>query len=243
MDGRDEKRSEGSHLLRRAPGRETRLCVQGEERWIEKQYTGGSTREAWRERFRGETPRSPARREYDALVELRRLGIPVPRALAFAEDRHRSSVRMSYVSHSETLKDRLVVAARTERVELGRRLLGLVLRLHGAGWYHRDLYLEHFLLSSDGELCLIDLGRARRDAVTRERWFEKDLAALEHSAPDAISRQERLRFLCAYLNGRGIVDRATRRRRAEAIARRAARMARHEPRHGVSHELPNEVQS
>jgi tRNA A-37 threonylcarbamoyl transferase component Bud32 len=244
MDAGDEKRGEGEHLLRQAPGRETRLCVQGAERWIEKRYTGGSTREAWRERLRGVTPRSPARREYDALVELERLGIPVPRALAFADDRRSSSVRMEYVPHVETLKDRMTSAPRAERFELGRRLLDLVLRLHGTGWYHRDLYLEHFLLrSEDGGLCLIDLGRARRDDETRERWFEKDLAALQHSAPDAVSPRDRLRFLSAYLSARGILDRATRRRRAAAIARRAARMARHAPRHGVSHELPTEVRT
>jgi tRNA A-37 threonylcarbamoyl transferase component Bud32 len=151
---------------------------------------------------------------------------------------------MDFVPHTATLKERLAAAAAGERRELGRQLLEIVLRLHRAGWYHRDLYLEHVLLrAADGKLCLIDLGRARRDRSTRERWFEKDLAALLHSAPPEVSNFERLRFLSAYLNGRGIHGRATRRARAQAIQRRALRMARHRPRHGVSHELPAEVRA
>ncbi|MCB9905779.1 MAG: hypothetical protein H6831_15375 [Planctomycetes bacterium] len=229
--------------MRRAPGRETRLLVSGEERLIEKLYVGGGGCEAWRERLRGTAARSPARREYDALVELHELGVPVPRALALAEDGRRSCVRMSYVPHAETLAERLAEAPTNERRQWGNALLDVVLRLHRAGWYHRDLYFVHFLVRSDGGLCLIDLGRARRDAAPRQRWFEKDLAALEHSAPGQVTRRERLRFLAAYLTGRGVGDRNARRRFAAAVGRRAERMARHRPKHGVSHPLPTEVRA
>lgn len=244
MDAGAENRSEGSHLLRRAPGRETRLHVSSGERLIEKLYEGSGGCEAWRERLRGVKARSPARREYDALVELHAAGVPVPRALSSTDDGRRSSVRMSYVPHSETLAERLATASAAERLRLGAALLDIVLRLHRAGWYHRDLYLVHFLVrSGDGGLCLIDLGRARRDVAPRERWFEKDLAALEHSAPASVTRRERLRFLAAYLDGRGQRDRAARRRFAKGVERRAARMARHRPKHGISHPLPPEVRA
>lgn len=244
MDAGEQNRSEGSHLLRRAPGRETRLHVAAGERRIEKRYTGGGGFEAWRERLSGSHPRSPARREYDALVELHAAGVPVPRALSCAEDGRRSTVTMTYVPHAETLDERLAIASEEERRRLGAQLLWVVLRLHLAGWYHRDLYLVHFLVrSGDAGLCLIDLGRARRDESPRERWFEKDLAALEHSAPANVTRRERLRFLAGYLDGRGEQDRAGRRRFAAGVLRRAARMARHRPKHGASHPLPPEVRA
>ena len=233
-----------THVLREAPGRETALLVSGPERVIEKRFHGGDRLEAWFELFHGQLPRSPAQREYAALRTLHEAGLAVPSPISLASSGRRSSLRMEYVPHSQTLKDRLAEAGPAERRELGDRLLRMVLRLHGLGWYHRDLYLEHVLLrEGTGELVLIDLGRARHGNPTRERWFEKDLAALAHSAPPEVGRPERLRFLCAYLTGRGVRDRSSRRRFAAATARRAARMGRHQPRHGVSHPLPSEARA
>lgn len=179
-----------------------------------------------------------------SMLALRAAGVPVPEALACEESGRRSSLRMGFIPHTETFRDRLGRVGAAERRALGRRLLDLVLHLHHAGWYHRDLYLEHFVIRADtGDPCLIDLGRARRDRATRERWFEKDLAALAHSAPATVTDRERLRFLAGYLDGRGITARLDRRRRARGVLRRAGRMARHEPRHGISHPLPAELGS
>jgi len=106
-----------------------------------------------------------------------------------------------------------------------------VLRLHEKGWYHRDLYLQHFVLRGQ-ELVLLDVGRARRKRAVRERWFEKDLAALLHSTPRVVGARERLRFLVRYLDARGIEARLQRRVWLARIVRRAGRMAAHVPRHG-----------
>ncbi len=179
--------------------------------------------------------RSPGAIEYENLRSLGRDGIPVPRALGWSARREgpfglarRSLVAMERVEHAQTLRERLARAAPAERQALGRRLLALVVRLHEAGWYHRDLYLQHFVLRGE-ELVLLDVGRARHGRRVRARWFEKDLAALLHSTPRTVPVRERLRFLARYLEARGI---GQRRRWLRAIVRRERRMAAHAPRHG-----------
>jgi tRNA A-37 threonylcarbamoyl transferase component Bud32 len=179
--------------------------------------------------------RSPGAVEYENLRGLERDGIPVPRALGWSARREgplglvrRSVVAMERVEHSQTLRQRLSGATLAERGVLGEQLLALVVRLHQAGWYHRDLYLQHLVLRG-GELVLLDVGRARRGRAVRARWFQKDLAALLHSCPRSVSMGERLRFLARYLEARGITQR---RAWLRAIVRRERRMARHAPRHG-----------
>jgi RIO-like serine/threonine protein kinase len=185
--------------------------------------------------------RSPGAIEYENLRSLGRDGIPVPHALGWSAERtglfglaRRSVVAMERVEHAETLRQRLLHASESERRALAGRLLELVLRLHGGGWYHRDLYLQHFVLRGE-ELVLLDVGRARRGRAPRARWFEKDLAALLHSTPRSVGARERLGFLARYLDARGIPGRAERRRWLAAILRRERRMTRHVPRHGETH--------
>ena len=66
--------------------------------------------------------------------------------------------------------------------------------------------------------------------MTRRRWFVKDLAALQHSAPASVTRAERMRFLRDYLADRGI-DREVLGAWARRVVARANRMARHAPKH------------
>jgi len=207
-------------VLRSVPGRETLElgpCV--EKRCTERWGLG----------------RSPGAIEYENLRGLARDGIPVPRALSWSAERtgplhlaRRSVVAMERVEHAQTLRERLAQATEAERRVLGEQLLALVLRLHTAGWYHRDLYLQHFVLRGD-ELILLDVGRARHRRSVRARWFEKDLAALLHSTPRSVPVRERLRFLVRYLAARGLTER---RRWLRAIVRRERQMAAHVPRHG-----------
>jgi tRNA A-37 threonylcarbamoyl transferase component Bud32 len=237
--------------LRRMPGRETfvwplgaGLDPQGPEapaRAIVKRSREGSR---WprvadlARRLRG--ARSAGRREHDNLVALAELGIAVPRALCWCEDGRGSSlVAMELVGHRESLRTRLAHVGAAERRSLADELLRLVVRLHGAGWYHRDLYLEHLLIDErpDGatrgsvQLVLIDVGRARRRPAPRLRWFVKDLAALLHSTPDAVGPRERLLFVARWLDARGEQDRARRRALVRAVLAKRARMAAHVPRH------------
>jgi tRNA A-37 threonylcarbamoyl transferase component Bud32 len=186
---------------------------------------------------RGER-RSPARRERDALAALAALGVAVPRPLHLHERGPDSLVVMERLEHAESLRERLrrEPAAAAGFVD---ELLELVRGLHRAGWYHRDLDLDHVLpVEPSGRLHLIDLGRARRDARPRARWFVKDLAALWHSTPEGVPPRLALRFLARWLDAHGVRGRSERRRWLRAVRRRARRMAAHAPRGGQSFPSP-----
>jgi len=225
------------------PGRET-FGWPGREELVVKRTSGGEARDWWYELLRDDAPRSPGRREAENLLMLRDDGLPAPRALAWVEEREatkhpslggrgrRSAVVMEHVPHARTLRDELAATTadqvRTRLDELAR----LVANLHDAGWYHRDLYLQHFVArDDDGALVLLDVGRARKEDEPRERWFVKDLAALLHSAPPTIDRPARMRFLRDWLAGRGLEGTAARRRWARAVLGKERRLAAHAPRH------------
>lgn len=214
---------EPGEALRKVPGRDT-YAVKGPAgaHWVVKRYTG---------RWLGA---SPARREHQALEELQRAGLRVPTAVGFFDGDGRSVVAMERVESDVDLREALHEVAPSLLEPLIARLLELVLALHGRGWHHRDLYLHHILIDPEGDLVLIDLGRARRPRWVRRRWFAKDLAALLLWAPDEVSASLRLRFLARYMDAMGISSRRARRSFASDILRRRDRMARHEPRHGES---------
>lgn len=212
----------------------------GEGRVIVKRTAHAGVRDRWSQLWRERSARPAGRREHDNLELLRADGIPVPRAIAWCEARaaspggaRRSLVVMEYVEHEETLRERLLRAAPPERDRWSRELAALVARLHARGWYHRDLYLQHFVIRVVGgreELVLLDVGRARRERRPHRRWFIKDLAALHHSCDAQIAPRERLRFLARYLDLRGVRDVGQRRAWARAIERKRARIAAHVPR-------------
>jgi tRNA A-37 threonylcarbamoyl transferase component Bud32 len=230
--------------LRRMPGRETFPWPDADGRAVAKRYLGDEPAEAWAALVRPGFPRSPGRREGENLLALAADGLPVPRAWAWWEEPNpaggpihrfaRSAVLMERVVHRASLRD----LGREQPLEAVRAwlqpLAQLVARLHGLGWYHRDLYLQHIVLAEgEGEaprLVLLDVGRARRERSPRKRWFVKDLAALLHSTPPGIDRSARLRFLAHYARERGL-GRAERRSLARAVRLKAHRMAAHAPRH------------
>jgi tRNA A-37 threonylcarbamoyl transferase component Bud32 len=231
--------------LRRVPGRETFAWPQEPvPQVVVKRSRGDDWREAWWERLHGRPVRSHGRREYESLAALAAEGIRVPRPLGWAE-RGAGRKRISLVV-MEHLEQRGNLRELIERGEIEptrawmNGLLKLVLALHEGGWYHRDLYLDHFLVpgpepsSGPHGLCLLDVGRVRRQTRPRSRWHAKDLAALAHSTPARVPAPLRLRFLAAYFEGRGIRGRRKKRRWMRAVEARRRRMAAHTPRHGES---------
>jgi tRNA A-37 threonylcarbamoyl transferase component Bud32 len=225
--------------LRRMPGRET-FAWPGRADLIVKRFRGDAARERWHELLRARLPRSPARREAENLVALRGAGFAAPRPLAWREGAGgASALVMERVRHEHDLGQRLALAGGGERRAWLARLTRWVARLHSAGFYHRDLYLQHVVIDAAGELVLLDVGRVRRERAPRQRWFVKDLAALLHSAPTAVTRAERLRFLARYLAERGAGSgpsaRVVRRRLARRVLAKARRLAAHAPRHVDPH--------
>ena len=172
-----------------------------------KRFRGGEGRDAWFEVLHRGAERSPARREAGNLAGLTAAGVPVPRPLAFWESvprglgrpgkRYgRSMVLMEYVPHVETLRE-VVWAEDSRAASLLAELAPLVGAMHGAGWYHRDLYMEHVILAPDG-LCLLDAGRARHQERPLARWFAKDLAALWTSRAPGMDKRANMRFLARW---------------------------------------------
>ena len=225
---RDCLRLDAPRCLRRTQGRET--FALGEDLIVKR--TTETAREGLWPWF---AVRSAGEREFAALGALAACGLPVPRALDWAEERRDgarvSACVMERVPHVVSLRERLAGAHAGPRRELLRALLELVVRFHAAGFIHRDLYLQHVLLrAEDDALVLIDVGRARRARSWRSRWHVKDLASVLHSMPEAVGARERLRFLAGWLDARGIRSRAARRRWVRAEERKRRRIAAHVPR-------------
>ena len=229
--------AEPAALLRRARGRETFVHVStpGARPWIVKR-----ARESDLGKFVGLVRRSLGEREHANLTGLAADGLPVPRALGWTARRTGAAVCslvvMELVEHAETLRERLARADARERARWSERLGALVTALHARGWYHRDLYLQHFVVCTGaertGELALLDVARAEQELAPRERWFVKDLAALLHSTPRVVGVRERLRFVARYLDARGIVERDARRAFIARVVAKERRMAAHVPRAG-----------
>ncbi|MBI5361715.1 MAG: hypothetical protein HZA53_00960 [Planctomycetes bacterium] len=221
-------------FLRRVPGRETFIVRSGAACAVAKRAV--ERRAPFRALLGGDR-NALCVREHANLRALAEDGLPVPRAIGCAERRDgarvRSVVVMEHVEHVETLRERLGRASFGERRAWCGRLLALVLRLHGRGWYHRDLYLQHVVVrAGTDELVLLDVARARKEPAPRERWFVKDVAALLHSIPRVVSARERLVFLARYLDGRGIDERGARRRFLARVVAKERRISAHAPRAG-----------
>ena len=223
--------AEPAETWRSVPGRVTFPWPQGVaaassvSRVVVKRFDRGT---GWRSRL----AKDPAQCEFRALHGLRGLGIPVPAPVlhAWSPALGRSIVIMGEVPHRRSLRQAIaadpdpVARAKAEALQLAE----LAARLHGAGWYHRDLYLQHVVEhEDDGSLVLLDLGRARWERSPRVRWFQKDLSAL-HVSGGVEYREALLEALLGeYFRLRRLPDadlagwkRAIRRRSARVLARR-----------------------
>jgi tRNA A-37 threonylcarbamoyl transferase component Bud32 len=166
-----------------------------------------SDRHAFRDAWKEWLGLSTARREWRALVRLRLAGLPVPAPLAH--------VRLTSGEHVVVMEwiDAVPLAAALADAKQRRPLLaalgGLVHKLHGAGWVHRDLHRENVLVA-DGSLVLIDLQAARRSRSHAARI--RDLGRLDHSLRRILSRGDRVRLRAAALGAARPLDAAGRAR-------------------------------
>ena len=186
-------------------------------------------------------------RGYKALAEiewhwakrLAALNIPAPGPVALGVRRQAGrevasllvTAAVPGVSLQQWVADRGTVP-RATRLALTRELAHLVGRLHGAGLFHRDLYLAHVFIDEQGGLTLLDLHRLRHAPWLPLRWRVKDLAALHHSTPAAAaSGADRLRFFKLYRGRQRLTcgDRLLLR----LVLTKARRIARHSRRHGL----------
>ncbi|MCP5022112.1 MAG: hypothetical protein GY930_10065 [bacterium] len=231
-----------SSFLRQMPGRETFSWPERSPQWVIKRFEGDEKSDSRFDRRQGMAGRSPGQREFENLVALRLRGMGVPEPLGWLQSGDHSLLLMAFVPHASNLRDRLLQCPEAWRTWRSP-LLGMTLALHAPApdsepGFHRDFYLQHFLISGEPErLCLIDVGRVRLVGQVKQRWFEKDLAALDHSGPAFLGDLKRLAWLGRYLDGiLGPVPRPMARKRlfswAKTIRKRQIRMQKHHPRHG-----------
>jgi tRNA A-37 threonylcarbamoyl transferase component Bud32 len=203
-------------------------------RWSEPPGEAGATwfgKRFERAPWRG---RSPAFQEWVNGRALAAAGIAVPDHVAVARFTRGASILWTRgVAPGATLRELLPTLDRASprRRALLLEAANLARRLHAAGFVHRDLYLDHFLLEAAPRerLVVIDHSRVAWFKTLPARARTKDLAALEFSARAAgATRAERWRALLAYARG----DRRAARRLVAAALAKAARIAAHERRHG-----------
>jgi heptose I phosphotransferase len=156
-----------------------------------------------------------ARNEWEAILRFHAAGIPTMVPVAFGESEGRSFVMTEDLGSDRTLLDWVNETAngRPSRAKAGasdvarlkRALLAQVAqiarRMHAAGLFHQDFYLNHMLCCGDPrrlDVRVIDLGRVRQRRGRATRWMTKDLAQLDYSAR-RLSCTDRLRFLRLYL--------------------------------------------
>ncbi len=182
--------------------------------------------------------------EFEAAAELAAAGINTPKVICRGRQWGCLFERSSFlitekIPNAESLERKLpdcfdgppTVAKLRARRQFISHLAAFVRRFHATGFRHRDLYLCHIFHSPPQEFYLIDLARAFRPRLRQRRFAIKDIAQLHYSAPAAdFSQTDRLRF---YIRYAGLMK-LTRddKRFIRRVTARAARMARHDARHG-----------
>ena len=162
--------------------------------------------------LQGRKRRSNSMIELEPMVKLAAQGIGVPRPVAHGQVWHglfetRSFLVTEKIPNAQSLEKELPACFGSKaRINLKpqrdfiQSLAQFVRRFHTLGYRHRDLYLSHIFRNSQGDLFLIDLARAFRPRLRKERFLIKDLAQLHFSLPGhAFTGTDRLRLYLAYV--------------------------------------------
>ncbi len=156
------------------------IAAAAARRFVIKTHHLATGRHRWREALKRRLGRSPAEREWRALLAFEAAGLPGPRpvalgrwpsgdAIVVCEAVEGSALRDCYAAADDALRDRLVA-----------RLADAIARLHASGWRHGDLHLGNlWVRAASDEIVFLDLQRARRMRRAEDRL--RDLASLELS--------------------------------------------------------------
>lgn len=253
LDKQGEAHREVKHRL-------TYETLVGTQHVFVKRHLGCGWPEVLKEWYRLRKPVVSARTEWEGAEILAEAGLRVPSVLGKGErgqypHKVESFVVLGALEDHETLEHfrrGWLDVDGSRWVELKRQLIaevaGMCRTMHSCGINHRDLYINHFLISRDFvrawvtgrplPLYLIDLHRVQKRARVPKRWLKKDLSSLVFSALDAeLTSADCARFLRVYLghDWKGILrDEGDLWR---AIARRATQL--YEDFHGKPARLPN----
>jgi tRNA A-37 threonylcarbamoyl transferase component Bud32 len=137
-----------------------------------------SGRHRLREAFKRRLGRSPARREWLALVSLHARGVDVPRPRAWGRLENGDEIVVTEALTGISGRDCFRSATVEERLALANALASTLRTLHDGGDQHGDLHLGNLLVMGN-RIVLLDLQNARALRNPRERL--RDLATLELS--------------------------------------------------------------
>lgn len=156
------------------------------------------------------------RREYENLLGLAKLGLRVPRAVAYGETRIFGFLADSFLATEaiENAIDLRELAAgtstapfplpgRKERRELITGFARALRRCHDAEWFLHTAFFKNLLLSRGAagyELWVIDVPFAHiwRNRLMPDRAKVRDFACLAKGAVKLLTRTERMRFCRSY---------------------------------------------
>ena len=182
--------------------------------------------------------------EFASASRLSAAGINTPKTVAYGEQigvffEKRSFIITQMIPNAESLERKLpaffIGPATAEKLNLRRNfiagLAAFVRKFHQTNYRHRDLYFSHIFYDDSGKFYLIDLARAFKPLIWRERFRIKDIAQLYYSAPGAyFSGTDRLRFYLGYAQTDMLATRD--KSFIQKVLSKAQRMARRNARHG-----------
>jgi len=184
--------------------------------------------------------------EFASASQLSAAGVNTPKTVAYGEQmgvffEKRSFIITERIPNAESLERKLpgffTGPATAEKLKLRRnfiaRLADFIREFHQTHYRHRDLYFSHIFYDDSGKFYLIDLARAFKPLIWRERFRIKDIAQLYYSAPGRyFSGTDRLRFYLGYAQ----TDKLTGRDKSfiRKVVSKAQQMARRNARHGRS---------
>jgi hypothetical protein len=182
--------------------------------------------------------------EFESASELAAEGVRAPKVISYGEQwgrffEKRSFIITEKIPNAESLERKLPPCfngpATAETLKLRRiflaQLASFIKKFHQTNYRHRDLYFSHIYYSDDGSFHLIDLARAFKPILLRERFRIKDIAQLHYSAPARyFSRSNRLRFYLDYVGQ----SRLTKNDKIfiRKVIKKAELMAQHDIKHG-----------
>ncbi len=182
--------------------------------------------------------------DFESTNKLAASGINTPKTLFYGEQwgiffEKRSFIITEKIPNAESLERKLPDCfsgpATSENLKLRRnfitQLSSFVKRFHETNYCHRDLYFSHIFYGDNGEFYLIDLSRAFKPIVWRQRFRIKDIAQLYYSAPGRyFSKTDRLRFYVGYT----AQSKLTKKDKVfiHRVINKARRMSRHDIKHG-----------
>ena len=182
-----------------------------------------------------------AEREFRAMEEFCRAGLPSARPVAYADRRARGRLDESWflsreVPDAVTLHAALRAApADGERAQgLARRAIELVAEMHEHPFWHRDLHAGNLLLDARDQLVVIDLHSIWRVPFLADAQRWENLSRLLFSMRESVDLERAPALMAHYARQRGepeervvrAMSRALRRFADDAVRGRAARCMR-----------------